>query len=113
MNSDFGSVENVAAPSSFVFDLGRRLALRFLPESSSGCATDPLLGGFLAGRAEPSLLQRSTSHLVRLFDNADRRRPCRFGRHSLQRSSLFLRTRTRKMKAIPKWLHPLIGGLIT
>lgn len=30
-----------------------------------------------------------------------------------QRASLSLRSRTRKLTVIPRWLHPLIGGLIT
>ena len=51
--------QNSVAPSAFVFDLGRRPALLLLSaELPTSGATDPLLGAFLAGLADPGREER-------------------------------------------------------
>jgi hypothetical protein len=51
---DFNGQENTAAPSAFVFDLGRPPALLLLSvELPTNGATDPLVGEFLADVANP------------------------------------------------------------
>jgi hypothetical protein len=51
---DFNGQENTAAPSAFVFDLGRSTSLLLLSvEVPANGATDPLVGQFLADCATP------------------------------------------------------------
>jgi len=51
---DFNAQENTAAPSAFVFDLGRPTSLLLLSvELPTNGATDPLVGQFLADSANP------------------------------------------------------------